>query len=446
MPLTVFYWWYKTVRMRTYIVCVIIIFVLISFIYSSNVNAAPQLLSRSASSTSSQPSGTFSTTFTFQIPASPSSAVQGIQITFCDTPLGTCTTSNTPTIPASTTVSQSGWAPSTAFASYARQNGTDSNGSGGGSNGTNNQIQVTRSATGNVTSVTPTNLTIGFTGLTNNATANKAYYPRIRLYSSDTTLNNTTFVWEGVVAQSTSQTLTVNARVQEILQFCVGTTAVDDATTAVAGDCSGVSGTTVNLGTIDSGSVNVTPVPAIAGGNAFNGVAMVRTNAFNGVAVDYQAILDTSSGKLKVSGASCSGVLTTDQCFNSTGTTQNTLVSGTEEFGMTIAGVNCGSTVSYTCTFSSGAYNLLRDTQYDGPGTNTYTAEAGVNTGAPYTTSNLYAWDDTGAADRIASSTSSTIKVVEDEALILKFAATSSITTPTGAYTAQADFIATPTF
>jgi hypothetical protein len=36
--------------------------------------------------------------------------------------------------------------------------------------------------------------------------------------------------------------------------------------------------------------------------------------------------------------------------------------------------------------------------------------------------------------------------VVDDEALVLKFAALSGITTPTGSYTVQADFIATATF
>ena len=242
--------------------------------------------------------------------------------------------------------------------------------------------------------------------------------------------------WEVVVSQSTSQTLTVNARVQEVLQFCVGSTGVDDATTTVGAACANVTGTDVDLGAVDSGTIAVSPVPTANGGDNENGVAMVRTNAVAGVVIDYKSVQDTSSGKLKVAGATCSGTSTTDQCFNSTGTTQNSIVAGTEEFGMTIAGINCGSTTSYTCTFSSGSYNLARDAEYDGDGSNTY------QTGG----SNNFAWDDTGTADRIASSAGSSVKVVDDEAMILKFAATSSITTPTGQYTVQADFIATPTF
>jgi hypothetical protein len=276
-------------------------------------------------------------------------------------------------------------------------------------------------------------VTISFTGLTHNATANRSFYPRIRLYDD---ASAGTLQWEGAVSQSTAQALTVNARVQETLSFCVGATSVDDATTTPGAACANISGTDVNLGVVDSGAVSISPVSTTNGGDNENGVAMVRTNAVAGVVIDYKAVLDTSSGKLKVAGATCSGTSVTDQCFNSTGTTQNSIAAGTEEFGMTIAGINCGSTTSYTCTFSSGSYNLVRDAEYDGDGTNTY------QTGG----SNNFAWDDTGTADRIASSAGSSVKVVDDEAMILKFAATSSITTPTGQYTVQADFIATPTF
>ena len=395
-------------------------------IFASSASAAPQLLSRKADTTTARPGQSFDITFSFAIPASPASFVQSAQIEFCDSPLGTCNTANTPTIPAASTVSQSGWAGgAVAFAGYTRQNGV--------SGGSNNQIKVSRTDANNVTSVTPTVVTLGFTGLTNNATANASYYPRIRLYSDAST---TTLVWEGAVAQSTSQTLTVNARVQEVLAFCVGATAVDDATTSVGAACANVSGTTVDMGVIDSGAVSVTPVSATNGGNNVNGVAMIRTNAVNGAVIDYKAVQDTSSGKLKVVGASCSGTSTTDQCFNSQGTTQGTFTGGVENFGMTVAGINCGSTTSYTCTFGSGTYNLVRDAAYDGDGTNTY------QTG----TANGFAWDDTGTSDRIASSASSSVKVIDDEAMILKFGATSSITTPTGQYTVQADFIATPTY
>ena len=412
------------IRKSTYALFVLFVGVSLSLpvLFNGFASAAPQLPNREARITTARPGQTFDITFEFDTTAV-SSDVERIEIEFCDAPLGTCNTTNTPTIPASSTPSQSGWAGATAFGSYARQSGDNG--------GTNNQIAVSR--TDATSEASRSNVTIGFTGLTHNATANRSFYPRIRLYDD---ASAGTLQWEGAVSQSTSQTLTVNARVQEVLAFCVGATAVDDATTSVGAACSNVTGTDVDLGVVDSGAVSVSPVTTTNGGDNENGVAMVRTNAVNGVVIDYKSVQDTSSGKLKVTGAACSGTSTTDQCFNSTGTTQNSIVAGTEEFGMTIAGINCGSTTSYTCTFASGAYNLVRDAEYDGDGSNTY------QTG----TANNFAWDDTGTADRIASSAASSVKVVDDEALILKFAATSSITTPTGQYTVQADFIATPTF
>ena len=194
----------------------------------------------------------------------------------------------------------------------------------------------------------------------------------MRLYSDA----GTTLVWEGVFAQSTSQTLTVNARVQERLDFCVGSTAIDDGTTATPADCSAVTGNNVDIGNIESGFTNVSPVDTTNGGNGVNGIAMVRTNAVNGIVVDYKSLQDTTSGKLKVPSATCSGTSTTDQCFNSAGTTGVTVVSGAERFGMLVAGVNCTSTSAYTCAFASGTYNLLRDAEYDGDtSATTYVAE-----------------------------------------------------------------------
>jgi hypothetical protein len=86
---------------------------------------------------------------------------------------------------------------------------------------------------------------------------------------------------------------------------------------------------------------------------------------------------------------------------------------------------------------------LQRDGNYDGNGTNTYTTDNGPVGG---TTDQGYAWDDSGTSQTIASSAGSATKVIDDEAMILKFAATPSITTPFGLYAAQADFIAVPTY
>ena len=396
---------------------------------AASASAAPQLTNRLAIIDTARPGQTFQVTFQFRLPSA--SAIQSMAFEFCDQPLGACTVANVPTIPIASTVSQNGnWTNATAFGTYARVNGSTSG-------TTNNEIRVTRTQAAAETQSGVLDRTITFTGLTHNAAANLSFYPRIRLYS-DTAY--TTKVFEGAVAQSTSQTLTVNARVQEVLQFCIGSTTVDDATTSIAGDCSGITGTSVDLGVVDSNAVRVTPVAAINNGDLKNAVAMIQTNAVSGATIAYKAVQDTSSGKLKVVGAACSGVVLTDQCFNSQGTTQGTFTAGTEKFGMTIAGVNCASVgTNYTCTFASGLTNLQPQTNYIG-GTyvNTTSGTYGSGTG--------FAWDDTGASTTIASSATSAVKVIANEALVIKFAATAGLTTPTGQYQTQADFIATPTY
>jgi hypothetical protein len=72
-------------------------------------------------------------------------------------------------------------------------------------------------------------------------------------------------------------------------------------------------------------------------------------------------------GALRVSGSTCTGDGTiatgskTDQCFNSSGTTQAVFGTSDEGFGMTSSSVD---TTNGTTT------NLVRDTEYDGDGTN----------------------------------------------------------------------------
>jgi hypothetical protein len=291
-----------------------------------------------------------------------------------------------------------------------------------------------------------------FDGFTNTSTVNQTYYARIRMYSD----LGTTLVFYGVTAQSTSQTIMVNARVQEILSFCIGTTEIDDPVAAITNSsaanvdsCNDADGTSLDLGVITNDFISTTPVDVPSGGDQKLAFAMVQTNAQNGVVIGYRAVQDAASGQLKVVGSTCSGTSTTDQCFNSAGGTAAAFTAGTEAFGMTVAGVNCSvASSSYTCDYENSGTNLCLRADYAQPGytcgaANTYVTAS--NTNAVDTTE--YAWDDTGASIvEIAGSESSTMKVVANEALMIKFAATAQITTPTGLYQAQADFVATPTF
>jgi hypothetical protein len=179
---------------------------------------------------------------------------------------------------------------------------------------------------------------------------------------------------------------------------------------------------------------------------------MLRTNASNGATVSYDSIQQSGTrhlGTLRIAGQTCStdsennNTSNTDACFN-VRTAQATFSTGTERFGMTVAGVNCGSTSSYTCAFGSGTYNLVRDAAYDCDGTNTYPTGDADQINGPTTCG--YAWDEAGNMTQIASSSASTTKQVDDEALVLKFAATPMLTSPFGSYTAQADFVAVATY
>jgi hypothetical protein len=248
-------------------------------------------------------------------------------------------------------------------------------------------------------------------GITNPTTAG-TFYARILTYTDSTvaevydSVTPGAYTDDGGIAMAVANELTITARVQEVLQFCVGTT---DA--ATNDDCTDISGTAINLGVVDSSSAQISALD--------EGLAMIRTNAFNGAVIYYKAEQNNASGALKVAGAACSPPSTTDQCFNSSGATQTAMVVGTEAFGMTATAVN-------TTNSSAPTANLTRNGEYDGDGT------IGVG----------FAWLDTGAFATLASSST----VIDDEMLELAFAATASPTTPTGLYTVTANFVATATF
>ena len=324
----------------------------------------------------------------------------------------------------------------------------------------NGKALVIQLAAGTGALSTSTALTFSFTAT--NPSSLGSFYARILTFSdtaSSTTYDSTTTgannppttneVDQGSVALSTANQLTITAHVAEQLQFCVAATDVNDSgATTVATDCSASfhgstsgtnCGTTVGLGIIDPSVVSKSPVSASTGslpggGNDCNGAAMVRTNAVLGVSVTYFAEQETSSGQLKVVGASCSGSSVTDQCFNDS-TSQSAFTAGTEAFGMTVKGTNCNatSTTSYSCDMTAGTDALKAVSPYIGGAGGSLTT---------YGDANGWAWQHSGAATQIASSSGP----VDDETLIMGFAATPQITTPTGDYQVVSTYIATATF
>lgn len=412
----------------------IIAVVLVVPIYNSMVRAADLGL-RSLSINSGVPSDTgVSYTWTFTVVAT--STLQSLKFEACTTAVNACTAPAGLSFSAATFGSQTGFQGGTNFA-------VDGTGAGGCTPAAN----VLCANRTDATNQTATSRNITFGTITNPSAVNTSFFVRVTTYSDNAYATSQDY---GVTASATVQSLTTSAAVAEVLNFCVGSTAANagSATSLIPADCSAVTGTSVNIGVLSTSQVNVSPVTTVNGGNDLNGIVMLRTNSQNGTTVSYDAIQAVSGtnhlGTLRITGATCDvadpSTVTTDGCIN-TSTTQGALTSGTELFGMTVAGVNCESTTSYTCSFGAGTYNLVRDAAYDGDGTNNATNFTDTNTIAG-TTTNGYAWEDDGTITQIAASTT----YVDDEALLLKFAATSALITPFGTYNVQTDFIAVTTY
>lgn len=415
-------------------IAIIVITSLLPLLASRQALAAGQLLSRSLSASSGVP-GLTTAQYTATFTVSSVSDVEGLKLQACTTAVNTCTAPTGLSFSSRTFGTQSGWQGATNFA-------VDATGAGD-CTASVNVICANRT---DATAQTTTSRSIRFDAITNPTTVNSTYFIRISLYNANNYPTGAGFVDYGVTAGAVVQTLTTSAQVAEVLNFCTGTTTVNDATTAIASDCSAVSGTAVNLGVLSTGQVNVSPVTGTNGGNDLNGVVMLRTNATNGTTVSYDAIQASTGtnhlGTLRITGATCNaGTVSTDGCINAKGTTQGTIVSGTEEFGATVAAINCESTVSYSCVFSTGTYNLVRDAAYDGDGTNAASNFTDTNAVAGTTTSG-YAWDETGTFDQVASSST----YVDDEVLVIKFAATAALITPFGSYNVSTDFVAVTTY
>ncbi len=406
--------------------------------YKSMVRAADLGL-RSLSISSGIPSDTaVNYTFTFTVVAT--STVQSLKFEACTTAVNACTPPGGLDFSGATFGSQTGW-----------QGGTNFAVDGTGANTCTPAANVLCANRTDATNQTATSRNIVFGGITNPSATNVSFFVRITTFANNAYTGGGNIQDYGVTASAVVQTLNATAAVAEVLNFCVGSTAANagSATSLIPADCSAVTGTTVNIGVLSTSQVNVSPVTTTNGGNDLNGLVMLRTNSTNGTTVSYdavQALTGTNHlGTLRISGATCNAAaspngITTDGCIDNNPAPSN-VTNGSELFGMTIAGVNCESTTSYTCTFGAGNYNLVRDADYDGDGTNNATNFNDTNAVAG-TTTNQYAWVDDGTITQIAASST----YVDDEALLLKLAATSALITPFGTYTVPIDFIAVTTY
>lgn len=436
-------------------ILIAVVFALSGFmpiILTSHADAA-QLTSRRVTITDSTPSATgVAYRFDFTIPST--TAIQSIRFEFCTTPLGTCTKPtglNINYTATSLNASQT-FSEATAFTEYT---GADAGACDDHNNVTpanSTEYCVTRTDTDAETAIAKSIQIDSITNPSIPSGNNTSVYARVSVYS-DTAFASE--VHQGVVAASIVNQLTVTGRVQERLVFCMF--ALDD-TDSLPTDCADTEAsesTSVDLGVVDNITIARSPVdnsPPTSIGNDRFGAAMVNTNASNGVAITYYAASAGSGTNelraFRVPGATCdvSGTSLVDQCFVSADDSAGEVFSaGTERFGMHIAcvnytqgttsnlGENSGGTPT-SGSGSGGSYNTVYSNVDDS------ITDAGdcENSDA----GNKYGWRDSSTAQALISS----VNVVDDEIVKIRYGATASATTPTGTYTVSSIYIATPTF
>lgn len=443
---------------------------------------AAQLTQRSVTVSTSQPSAA-GVTYSFSFTTATASAIQSMVFQFCTTALSTCIlpgTDGTPSASETIDVSHVTAAPgaftgtnATAFTEYTGVDAGACNQADGGS-GVATMYCVTRTEALSEASGVKT---FSITGIRNPIIPtgnNEEIYIRI------TTFSDTAFatpVDDGTVAASIVNQLNVTGRIQERLVFCVF--ALDD-TAGSSGTIGSAAGnmptdcaaseanasTNVDMGVIDNLSIQYAPednAPPTNLGNDRFGAALVNTNASNGVALTYYATAATSGTNelraFRVPGATCnvSGTSLVDQCFISADEAAGeTLVAGTERFGVQIACVvNSTTTANGIGTTSNlgkdGTGSYVQGSGTNGSFNSVYDAgranidddatdDCENNPGAIL--NNDFAWNDTSTAQALISS----VTVIDDEMVKFRFGATAQATTPTGTYTVASTYIATPTF
>ena len=399
-------------------------------------------------------SGQTGVTYVFTFTPATAGTIQSMFFETCTTPVGTCAAPSGMNIQSGTASLTSGFAGLTLPYSPTA-NTTDT------TPACNVATNLCIDWTDTTSQTTTTPLVITVSGVTNQNATNCSASPNCTFFIRMTTYSDaafTTAVDQGNVASSTTQPLTVKSTIQEELSFCVGTVNGSSSTVETYNyalpTCSTLSGSSLNLGTLSYADVSVSPVPTTqpTNGDLNNGVLELNTNAYNGTSISYTAIQQAGTnhqGAMRVVGATCaSGTSYTDQCINSAGVTAIALTAGTEDFGMAVPGVNCSNTpviTGYTCNAST--HNLTVQSNYECAAGDLTTSFSVIDPGGQLTgtTACKYAWDETGTQETIASSAAPN-GVVPGEALIVEFAATPEVTTPTGAYSAEANYIATPEY
>jgi len=356
-------------------------------IFFSGRASAGAISSKSITMSSSKVSDTG---VTYTIAFTPASSYGAIAIDFCTTPIAgtTCTVATGLSVTGGSGTS-AGWT-----ISYANQY----------------SITATRAST------TSGAFALTVAGVTN-PSSNGTFYARILTWNGTATTGwsysgspteGSSYTDSGAVGLSTTQTITINAIVQEYLAFCV-----DGTTTSAAGTCTNTSVPTISLGT---GSPSVLSTSAVSTASVYS---HLDTNAVGGTAI-----------RLKSNTAGCAGLL-----YNS--------VCNIKGVGDISGAANPGTLSTAPGTIPTGALGLLVSnlTAYATYSTNSLTAQA------PYSTASNYGMGtgvSSGNGDLVTQTT--TAAPIYGANTQYTFGAVAAASTPAGLYSNTFTLIATGTF
>lgn len=264
------------------------------------------------------------------------------------------------------------------------------------------------------------------TTVTNPSTANHSFYARIYTYASNTNALGYTLadpeavgpmVDAGGIALSTAAQITVTAKVQERLTFCVFTT--DGTPANTCGATTPVSGTAISLGD-DNGVLNeneafVNKEPQFS----------IYTNASSGAIVRAKATGTLTSGSFNITAIAAG---------NGTGTTSS---PGSEQFGFCLY-ESTGSLMTIAAPYDDTTDCAgTTDTAGNAPGS------GGGDNGA------TFAFDTTTAGENLTTTYGDVVATKPAgvfSSAIMPFMANIATTTEPGIYTATMTFIATGTY
>jgi hypothetical protein len=408
--------------------------------------SAQQFSNRSIQLSDSSPSGTSITSgvgsgtgVTYQVSFTPTNQAASMVIDFCsEDPIinDTCTR---PT----------GMAGGTSIASVTGTVG----GTGWTLTAANGQIKLADDGTSShdIQAAAPQVFTIS--GITNPSTVG-TFYARMYTYTNTTwgtyggpdTVNPNTgvgnFVDYGGVALSTVPAITITARVQESLTFCISKAnpATDWGSTHFCDDPNVVGTAGANLPALTLGHGSGTKVLEVGTVDTGSIYSQLSTNATHGAVINLRNSNTSCGGLSADSGTTCA----IPPIGSGSSATPSAMASGTAAFGLFVSNgsadpggtsASVGSTTAST-VYNDGTHNTTGNYYYN---MDTSSSASTPSNGVPST----YTGSVTSTFGSTLAYTTAPCYRVDNTYV---FAATPALTTPAGIYTANMSMIATGTF